>query len=53
MNSAVHRGARGAPEGGNFTFEDGHVEWFQGRRVSLGSAYSEWQCFFKIPVAEP
>ena len=22
--TAVHRGDRGAPEGGNFTFEDGH-----------------------------
>ena len=50
--TSVHRGARGAPEGGNFTFEDGHVEWFPGRRVSLGSAYGEWQCFFKIPVAD-
>jgi prepilin-type N-terminal cleavage/methylation domain-containing protein len=48
--TSVHRGARGAPEGGNFTFEDGHVEWFRGRRVALGSAYGEWQCFFKIPV---
>jgi len=51
--TSVHRGARGAPEGGNFTFEDGHVEWFKGRRVSLGSAYGNWQCFFKIPVADP
>jgi len=50
--TSVHRGARGAPEGGNFTFEDGRVEWFPGRRVSLGSAYGEWQCFFKIPVAD-
>lgn len=49
--SAVHRGARGAPDGGNFTFEDGHVEWYQGRRVSLGSDYSGWECFFKIPIA--
>ena len=50
--TSVHRRARGAPEGGNFTFEDGHVEWFPGQRVSLGSAYGEWQCFFKIPVAD-
>ncbi len=49
--SSVHRGARGAPEGGNFTFEDGHVDWYQGRRVSLGSDYGGWQCFFKIPIA--
>jgi hypothetical protein len=51
--TAVHRADRGAPEGGNFTFEDGHVEWFQGRRVLLGSAYGEWQLFFKIPFADP
>jgi prepilin-type N-terminal cleavage/methylation domain-containing protein len=48
--SAVHRGNRGAPEGGNFTFEDGHVDWYQGRRISLGSDYGGWQCFFKIPI---
>ena len=51
--TSVHRLASGAPEGGNFTFEDGHVEWLKGQRVSLGSAYGDWQCFFKIPVAEP
>jgi prepilin-type N-terminal cleavage/methylation domain-containing protein len=51
--TAVHRQARGAPQGGNFTFEDGHVDWYQGPRVSLGSAYDSWQCFFKIPIAEP
>jgi prepilin-type N-terminal cleavage/methylation domain-containing protein len=50
--TAVHRGTGGAPTGGNFTFEDGHVEWFTGRRVSLGSDYSGWQCFFKIPLPE-
>jgi prepilin-type N-terminal cleavage/methylation domain-containing protein len=50
--TSVHRLAGGAPEGGNFTFEDGHVEWFAGRRVSLGSAYGDWQCFFKIPVPD-
>jgi prepilin-type N-terminal cleavage/methylation domain-containing protein len=48
---SVHRGARGAPEGGNFTFEDGHVEWYKGQRVSLGSDYGTWKLFFKIPIA--
>ncbi|MGE4180526.1 MAG: H-X9-DG-CTERM domain-containing protein, partial [Limisphaerales bacterium] len=38
--------------GGNFTFEDGHVEWINGKRVSLGSGSGEWQCFYKIPIAE-
>lgn len=50
--TAVHRIAGGAPEGGNFTFEDGHVEWIKGQRVSLGSDYGGWECFFKIPIAE-
>ncbi len=45
-----HPGAGGAPTGGNFLFEDGHVEWFQGKRVSLGSGAGEWQCFYKIPI---
>jgi len=50
--TAVHRIARGAPEGGNFTFEDGRVEWFTGRRVALGSDYGNWQLFFKIPLPD-
>lgn len=50
--TAVHRNPRGAPTGGNFGFEDGHVEWFQGQRVSLGSDYGSWQCFFKIPLPD-
>ncbi|MBX3745922.1 MAG: type II secretion system protein [Verrucomicrobiae bacterium] len=46
-----HAGSgRGAPTGGNFTFEDGHVEWRNGNRVSLGSGSGEWQCFYKIPL---
>jgi prepilin-type N-terminal cleavage/methylation domain-containing protein len=53
VQTSVHRGAKGAPDGGNFTYEDGHVEWFQGRRVGLGSDYSGWQCFFKVPIAGP
>jgi prepilin-type N-terminal cleavage/methylation domain-containing protein len=48
--SAVHRGPNGAPSGGNFTFEDGHVEWFKGQRVSLGATVGSWMCFFKIPI---
>ena len=48
--TAVHRMQGGAPEGGNFGFEDGHVEWRAGRRVGLGSNYGGWQCFFKIDI---
>jgi prepilin-type N-terminal cleavage/methylation domain-containing protein len=46
-----HAGSgRGAPSGGNFLYEDGSVEWRNGRRVTLGSASGEWQCFYKIPL---
>ncbi len=48
--TSVHRRQGGAPEGGNFTFEDGHVDWHNGRKVGLGSDYGGWQCFFKIDV---
>ncbi len=51
--TAVHRGPKGAPEGGNFLFEDGHVEWFNGKKVSLGAALGNWMCFYKIPVSVP
>jgi prepilin-type N-terminal cleavage/methylation domain-containing protein len=49
--TAVHRFNSAAPSGGNFLFEDGHVEWFRGMRVSLGSDVSGWQCFYKIPIS--
>ncbi|MBM3824584.1 MAG: type II secretion system protein [Verrucomicrobia bacterium] len=45
-------GPRGAPTGGNFLFEDGHVEWRNGKTVGLGSWAGNWQCFYKINVPE-
>ncbi len=50
--TAVHRVQKGAPGGGNFLFEDGHVEWITGKRVSLGATVGSWMCYFKIPVAQ-
>jgi prepilin-type N-terminal cleavage/methylation domain-containing protein len=50
--TATHRRTRGSPEGGNFTYEDGHVEWFNGKRVGLGATIGEWICFFKPPPGE-
>lgn len=47
--TATHRRVRGGPEGGNMTFEDGHVEWFNANRVSLGAAIGPWLCFFRPP----
>jgi len=51
--TSVHRGSKGIPQGGNFAFEDGHVEWYPSQRVSLGSDYGGWQLFFKIPISGP
>ena len=48
--TAVHRVTGGVPDGGNFTYEDGHVEWYKSQRVSLGSDYGGWQCFFNISL---
>ncbi len=45
-----HAGPGGPPTGGNFLFEDGHVDWYKGQKVSLGSGAGEWQCFYKIPI---
>jgi len=42
--------SRGAPTGGNFGFEDGHVDWRNGRRVTLGSSAGSWLAFYKIPL---
>jgi prepilin-type N-terminal cleavage/methylation domain-containing protein len=52
--TANHRIANGAPEGGNFAFEDGHVEWASGRKVGLGASFGSgsWMCFFKYPVLQ-
>lgn len=50
-----HRQPRGAPDGGNFLFEDGHVQWFIGRRISLGAgggSIGDWMCYFKVPIDE-
>jgi prepilin-type N-terminal cleavage/methylation domain-containing protein len=45
-----HAGPGGPPTGGNFLFEDGHVDWYNSKRVSLGSSSGEWQCFYKIAI---
>jgi prepilin-type N-terminal cleavage/methylation domain-containing protein len=50
--TATHRQQNGAPMGGNFGFEDGHGEWFNGKKVSLGASVGDWQCYFKIPISE-
>jgi len=47
--TANHTGAKGVPEGGNFSFEDGHVEWIHSRRITLGSSQGQWQCYYGLP----
>ncbi len=54
--TANHRAKLGAPTGGNFLFEDGHVEWrnanFSNARnsIDVGSMSGNWVLFYKIPV---
>jgi prepilin-type N-terminal cleavage/methylation domain-containing protein len=50
--TANHAGGRGAPDGGNFTFEDGHVEWYNGKKVGLGWVGSPWLCYYNIPLPQ-
>jgi prepilin-type N-terminal cleavage/methylation domain-containing protein len=49
---ACHRGDKGAPTGGNFLFEDGHVNWYQKQAIEVGSFSSPWLLFYKIPIAQ-
>jgi len=51
--TASHRLGNGAPEGGNFLFEDGHVVWLNGKRVALGATggnIGDWVCYYKIQL---
>jgi prepilin-type N-terminal cleavage/methylation domain-containing protein len=50
--TASHARPGGSPEGGNFTFEDGHVDWINEKKVDLGSVLSPWLCFYKIQIPE-
>jgi len=54
--SATHpRPGDGVPEGGNFLFEDGRVEWRNWdlndarATIDLGSKGGNWLCFYKLP----
>jgi prepilin-type N-terminal cleavage/methylation domain-containing protein len=48
--TGTHRGTKGLPDGGNFTFEDGHVTWYTPHQISLGGSAGGWECYFKIPL---
>ena len=53
--SATHRTRDGSPAGGNFLFEDGHVEWRNWNisdarnTIDLGSTVGSWLFFYKLP----
>jgi prepilin-type N-terminal cleavage/methylation domain-containing protein len=48
LPTASHYEHNGAPSGGNFLFEDGHVDWHQREQVRLGASGSEWLLFYKL-----
>jgi prepilin-type N-terminal cleavage/methylation domain-containing protein len=51
VETASHRRSNGAPDGGNFLFEDGHTEWFNGQKIGVGAAggnIGDWTGFFKV-----
>jgi prepilin-type N-terminal cleavage/methylation domain-containing protein/prepilin-type processing-associated H-X9-DG protein len=49
---ASHINSKGEPDGGNFLFEDGHVEWFKRQNVTLGASASPWLLLYKVPIAQ-
>jgi prepilin-type N-terminal cleavage/methylation domain-containing protein len=56
--TASHRANNGAPTGGQFLFEDGHVEWNRFNlnnargTVDVGSMSSGWVLFYKLPTVQ-
>ena len=56
--TATHRNSDGSPQGGNFLFEDGHVDWYNfdvnnaRGTIDLGGRLDSWLCFYKIPISQ-
>ena len=44
------KGHSGEPEGGNFLYEGGNVDWVRYRNVKLGASLPDWLVFFKVPI---
>ncbi|MEO7299946.1 MAG: type II secretion system protein [Verrucomicrobiota bacterium] len=50
---ASHRDKNNAPRGGQFLFEDGHVQWYKfnqnnpANTVNIGSSLGTWKLFYK------
>jgi type II secretory pathway pseudopilin PulG len=47
-----HRARNGQSKGAHFLFEDGHVSWTKAQNIAIGSAFSGWVVFYKIPLAQ-
>jgi len=55
VRTAAHFLQGGLPAGGNFLFEDGHVEWHNNKSITLGAGggtIGTWMCYFRIPGIE-
>lgn len=51
VRTAAHYVSGALPGGGNFLFEDGHVEWRTSQQITLGAGgggIGSWMCYFKI-----
>jgi len=48
--SASHIERNGEPNGGNFLFEDGHVDWKKRDKITVGASASPWVLFYKIDI---
>lgn len=49
---ASHIGSKGAPDGGNFAFEDGHVEWVKRQNIAVGASANPWVLQYKVPISQ-
>ncbi len=48
--SSSHTKGNGVPRGGNFLFEDGHVEWRNNQEIGVAGSLGSWLVFYDIPV---
>jgi prepilin-type N-terminal cleavage/methylation domain-containing protein len=48
--SGTHQRGKGVPLGGNFLYEDGHVDWVNSKLIGLGGQLGSWACFYKVPI---
>jgi prepilin-type N-terminal cleavage/methylation domain-containing protein len=51
VRTGAHFLKDGLPAGGNFLFEDGHVEWHNNQTIGLGAGggtIGSWMCYFRI-----